>query len=159
MGLIRYPNEPRRRLVFGRGVFGVRQALAAQPRRNRPFEAVALSCLCIDVLLHHILDSLEGSPQGRDGGGPGSVRSRLATGQRRSGEIISGLARAEILDRRLSRALKQPECVGSESNFRRGRPERIVSAVLEKVTGHPLRAKCLNSWMGDFNSWQSMQQV
>jgi hypothetical protein len=26
-------------------------------------------------------------------------------------------------------------------------------------TGHPLRAKCLNSWMGDFNSWRSMQQM
>jgi hypothetical protein len=29
----------------------------------------------------------------------------------------------------------------------------------EKGTGHLLGAKCLNSWMGDFNSWRSMQQV
>jgi hypothetical protein len=29
----------------------------------------------------------------------------------------------------------------------------------EEGTRHVLGAKCLNSWMGDFNSWRSMQAV
>jgi hypothetical protein len=74
---------------------------------EKPFEAVALSCLCLDVLLHHMLDGLNTHHKTKlDAKQVASVR-RLQQGRRTSGEVIASLSAAGIFDRRLLRALKR----------------------------------------------------
>ncbi len=107
MGAIRFPMSP------GGGWFLVAlySEYAKRVRHNldedRPFEAVALSCLCLDVLLHHMLDGLEAHHKDKMERNQVQRVRGLRQGQRTSGEIISGLAGAGILDRRLLWALKQ----------------------------------------------------
>jgi len=105
MPTIRFPMSP----GGGWCLVSLYSSYAKCVRQNlndeKPFEAIALSCLCLDVLLHHMLDGLETHHKGKlDAKQIASIRS-LQQGKPTSGEVISGLAAAGILDRRLLRAL------------------------------------------------------
>jgi len=90
-----------------------------------------LCCACALVLALTPRSPLHGTPRSRPALPPGWPSPRGRPGLGSSG----GLGNSSI------------------SGMREGtRPGRGAA---EKGTGHLLGGKCLNSWMGDFNSWRS----